>query len=60
MGGHLTYTISYDSAVRDDDGDKKIRGHPNIIIEVGMFVAFFDGIFITHVHFSIKTCIKEY
>nr|DBA26649.1 TPA: hypothetical protein GDO54_010888 [Pyxicephalus adspersus] len=33
VGGHLTYTISYDSNVKDDDGDKELTSHPNIIIE---------------------------
>ncbi|XP_073483348.1 laminin subunit alpha-2 isoform X3 [Aquarana catesbeiana] len=46
VGGHLTYTISYDSAVRDDDGDKELRGHPNIIIEG-------NGLMISTIHDGI-------
>ncbi|XP_068087628.1 laminin subunit alpha-2 isoform X4 [Hyperolius riggenbachi] len=40
VGGHLTYTISYDSAAKDDDdedgyddGDEDITHHPNIILQ---------------------------
>lgn len=55
MGGHLIYTISYDSAVRDGDDYKEPRGHPNIMIEVGMFVDFYLLLF-----YNISTFLCKY
>ncbi|XP_018411793.1 PREDICTED: laminin subunit alpha-2 [Nanorana parkeri] len=46
VGGLLTYTISYDSSDRDDDGDKELTGHPNIIIEG-------NGLLISTIHDGI-------